>query len=175
MTRSALAQVAPLVGLLADWRGFLLPGGKCLTPSTAVSEKRRRLGHHMSERIKVAPDTIMETLRAVVAERPDRVYEEPVLAPSPMTSCYYVHGTGADRTPGCLVGHVFNRLGVSLDALQKYEGDSAEDVAAHVLEITGHPDDVAEVRSVLDEAQSRQDMGDTWGRALEIATRNVGE
>lgn len=127
------------------------------------------------ERIKVPASDVTRVLAEVVAERPDHVYAEPVPAPMSMTSCYYVHGAEDDRTPGCLVGHVLNRLGVPLDTLQQHEGESASDVAARTLIITGHPDETSAVYRVLDDAQSWQDLGETWGRALEIATLRRGE
>lgn len=127
------------------------------------------------ERIKVPASEVTRVLHEVVTERPDHLYESPENPPNPMTVCYYVHSETGTAVPGCLVGHVLNRLGVPLATLEQHEGESAADVAALTLEISGHPDDTAEAYRVLDDAQTFQDMGRTWGRALEIALTKPGE
>lgn len=123
------------------------------------------------ERIKVGASDVASMLRAVVAERPDYIYEPPTVRPDPMTACYYVHG----EAPGCLIGHVLNRLGVPLPELARWEGQSADDVANETLNITGHPDAVAKVLTELSWAQNFQDGGRSWGDALADATRKPGE
>jgi hypothetical protein len=115
--------------------------------------------------IKVTADQVMQTLREVVAERPDYVYEVPEgYAAETNVSCYYVHGD----VPGCVVGHVLNRLGVPLSDLALVEGRGAYKVVDWFLNITD-PDGVVDVEHVLSVAQSRQDRGDSWGEALEVA------
>ncbi|MFF1597704.1 hypothetical protein ACFVYV_09430 [Streptomyces mirabilis] len=123
------------------------------------------------EPIKVTAETVLKTLREVVAERPEHVYESPDNAPKSNVSCYYVHGyADGVQVPGCVVGHVLNRLGVPLSELRLHEGESAYTLVGKLLRVLD-PEDQYEVEAVLSEVQYNQDGGQPWGRALEIATR----
>lgn len=104
------------------------------------------------QRIKVSEEVVISTLREVAAGRPDYVYERPEGG----SYCLYVHGD----QPGCIVGHVLNRLGVPLAELEKREGRGAFVVAAEFLHTTGF------AREVLDVAQALQDRGRTWGESV---------
>jgi hypothetical protein len=121
--------------------------------------------------IKVDATKVMDTLRTVVAERPDYVYEAPEELVTDGASCFYVHGDA----PGCLVGQVLNRLGVPLTDMERYEGTGAYSLLPHVVELTGDPDAADDVATALTEAQYQQDQGVTWSKALELATRRIGE
>lgn len=111
-------------------------------------------------KITTANETVLATLREVVAESPDYVYSNPVPSderPDPDMSCMYVHGD----VPGCLIGHVLHRLGVPLGELAKREGGAAYIVADDFLRgVSGG------VLSRLDFAQGAQDSGKTWRDAL---------
>lgn len=112
------------------------------------------------DKIITTDDEVMATLRAVVAERPDYVYEAPE-----EDGCVYV----ADGTPSCLVGHVLHRLGVSLEALSVLDMNGG---LAAWRAVPGVLDGVS--GSTVDRlwaAQTAQDNGDTWGEALEYADR----
>ncbi|MGW1859348.1 hypothetical protein [Streptomyces collinus] len=130
-------------------------------------------------RVTVPASKVIETLREVVAEQPDYTYEAPahMAGEGAPLSCFYVHVDGNDEpdTPGCLVGHVLNRLGVPLDRLAMYEGTGAGGMVAAVLDVTGHPDEVGNVVDVLAFTQDAQDNGSTWADALADATRLHGE
>jgi hypothetical protein len=123
--------------------------------------------------ITVPATKVLQTLREVVAERPEYEYKAPadMLSYEDSSMCFYVHGD----QPGCLVGHVLNRVGVPLSVLAQREGVGAYSVVPQVLNLTGEPDDVATVQDVLTEVQYAQDQGATWGEALEEATRKPGE
>lgn len=129
------------------------------------------------ERITVPAAKVLETLTAVATENPGYVYAAPEHQASESLSCYYVHKdeNGENVTPGCLVGKVLNVLGVSLEALSRYEGSGAYSVTATVLEVTGQPDEIRAAHDALGIAQNAQDAGATWGDALERATRKPGE
>lgn len=101
-------------------------------------------------------EQVMTTLREVVAENPDYVYESPDRTAD--IPCLYVH----DDKPGCLVGHVLNRLGVELEDLSEYEGSDADKFVrpGFVSERAGR---------VLQHAQFEQDRGDAWRYALDAA------
>ncbi|MDX2590973.1 hypothetical protein PV343_01365 [Streptomyces sp. WI03-4A] len=130
-------------------------------------------------RVTVPASEVIETLREVVAEQPDYTYEAPahMAGEGAPLSCFYVHVGGNDEpdTPGCLVGHVLNRLGVPLDRLAMYEGTGSGGMLASVLEITGPLDEIYRVDEALALAQDAQDNGSTWADALEAATRKPGE
>jgi hypothetical protein len=80
------------------------------------------------------------------------------------TSCHYVHGD----QPGCIVGHVLHRAGVSLADLSNYEGQGAEDPASQLTDAGG------EVVRLLAFAQEHQDRGVPWGEAVRQALELVG-
>jgi hypothetical protein len=112
--------------------------------------------------MQITDDDVIRTLREVVAERPDYVYERPAHMHGGLPSCLYVHYTEAgEREPGCIVGQVLHRLGVPLETLERHEGHTAAYVATDA--VGSMSDDIARI---LDTAQYRQDEGKTWGEAL---------
>lgn len=126
----------------------------------------------------VTPTEALDTLRAVVSGHEDYVYAAPAHQVQPGASCFYVHHnteTG-EKSPGCVVGHVLNRLGVSLDTLMGYEGTRADqviqDLTREDLQPTPRPH-VTYLRRLLDQAQQCQDNGAPWGDALERASKVV--
>lgn len=115
------------------------------------------------EKIKVSEADVLNTLQAVVDERPDYVYARPAHMPADLGLCRYVHTAEGDpetRTPGCLVGQVLSRLGIPLEELQKHEGSGATNVTPLFIYTTGRAVDI------LQGAQDNQDGGDAWGEAL---------
>jgi hypothetical protein len=126
---------------------------------------------------KITDELIISTLRAVVAERPDYVYERPAhMAPirdgdgEIVGECMYVHTDPEDDSklsPGCLVGTVLYRLGMPLEELQRHEGEGGWDV---VDEFGGD-----DSRVVMQDVQLRQDSGVPWGAALELALTDPSE
>jgi hypothetical protein len=121
------------------------------------------------ERIKVTGDAVISTLREVADEHPDYVYEAPTSQLAPGLSCFYVHGKGESAVPGCIVGHVLNRLGVPLNSLAQHEGNDACDLADKFLEIQG--DLAVDAHSAIMGAQQNQDSGRPWGESVAMAVR----
>jgi hypothetical protein len=115
--------------------------------------------------IKVTGSAVIETLREVVAEQPEYVYEAPEQQTTTQLSCFYVHGS----VPGCVVGHVLNRLGVPLHVLAGYEGSDARLLVDRTLSFDGDPEDANDARLALQAAQAAQDGGMTWGGSLALA------
>jgi hypothetical protein len=108
-------------------------------------------------------ERVVETAKMVVAERgEDYVYEGPGDVRG-NGMCRYVY---RDQ-PSCLVGHVLYRLGVPLETLKSADGVSfaATDVCSDLLR--GSAFDDGEIGDFLDAVQSRQDIGETWGNALQ--------
>jgi hypothetical protein len=109
----------------------------------------------------------MDTLRAVVAERPEHVYNAPdhMRTEDNGNECFYVHVDrhGENPEPGCLVGCVLNRLGVPLASLARWEHFGVNAMAGAVVEAS------VDVVQVLAIAQDAQDNGATWERALAAA------
>lgn len=102
----------------------------------------------------------VRVVREIAAEQPDRVYERPRgtgigIAPA----CLYAHGA----EPGCIMGHVAIRLGVPIDVVQDWDGKGG---IATILKAHSIQEGVW-----LDEVQVRQDQGETWGDAVELADR----
>lgn len=111
----------------------------------------------------ITDETIMATLKAVVAENPEHIYVRPADYTMPGEPCLYVHGD----VPGCVIGRVLHRLGVPLSDLRDNEG-----VSAYVLLHGGFGISV-EMAYFLDAVQGSQDGGSTWGSALtEAAVAN---
>lgn len=128
------------------------------------------------ERITVPASKVLETLSKVASERPEYVYEAPAhMTEDRALTCFYVHETDGEQTPGCLVGKVLNVLGIPLERLSAYEGTGAYSVTERVLDVQGEPDAISDVLNSLAAAQDAQDNGATWGDALERATRKPGE
>lgn len=118
-------------------------------------------------------ESFTAAMEAVVQERgPDWVYPlgEPgwVLADDLMSAsggCRYVR-TDADE-PGCIIGAALHKMGVPLHQLRPWEGQSVAAVIPEI-EITlniGHASE--NLMDAADWAQTRQDLGATWGEALE--------
>lgn len=117
--------------------------------------------------ITLSDEQVMNALRDVVAENPDKVYKAPESMRGYWGTCFYVHhNEDGSKEPGCIVGTVLHRLGVSLDALQGQEGLQAMS-ATHGLGVKGLTD---EARYTLRRVQRRQDRGDSWGAAYTAVT-----
>lgn len=120
----------------------------------------------------VTPGQVLDTLRDVVRGQEDYVYGAPAHQAAPGMACFYVHTDqeSGEKSPGCVVGHVLNRLGVPLDILSsEYEGMRA---AIVVVNLTGQVDPDSTTVSlgrILDQAQQVQDNNGTWGEALRRA------
>ncbi|MFF3363612.1 hypothetical protein [Streptomyces misionensis] len=104
-----------------------------------------------------------ELLAEAVAEKgADYVYTGPDGEqgnPDRAAECYYVHG----QQPGCIVGNVLHRAGVSLADLAQYEGQAAEDPVEQLTKAN-----VAAVRLLIS-VQELQDRGTPWGEAVRQA------
>lgn len=117
------------------------------------------------EKITVDAETVIRTLHEVALENPDYVYVKPDLAGLPNKNCLYSHVV----QPGCIVGHVLNRLGVplaDLDELDERAFAGAYNVLPDVLDV---PLGQSDVFHALSSAQAAQDNGNTWGEALRCA------
>jgi hypothetical protein len=104
--------------------------------------------------------TVVALLGEIAAERPDYVYR-----PGKDGGYLYVDGVGDDARPGCIVGHVFHRFGISLDYLSSCEGYFPDHITDGLYEITlTHA-----AGDVLITAMARQDHGRAWGYVADIA------
>lgn len=127
----------------------------------------------MSEMLTVKQ--ALELLHEVVEEvGEDHRYQQ---VPSPSSDagsagCRYEY----NGAPSCLVGHVLHRAGWPLSALQDLDtrGVGAEEL--YYVELPdGTPGVTQGAARVLNRAQGRQDLGDTWGTALEAAVEMAAE
>lgn len=118
----------------------------------------------------VTPAEVLSTLREVVQGKEDYLYQAPDHQRTGGNTCFYVHRDAVtdEKTPGCLVGHVLNRLGVPLSELAKCEGTRASIVIEHLQNEEQNPVN-AYIRRTLDKAQQIQDNSGTWGEALREA------
>lgn len=74
-------------------------------------------------------------------------------------TCHYVHGD----EPGCIVGHILHKAGVSLADLSDYESQGAEDPVENLT------DPEPGVTKLLNWAQDFQDRGVPWGKSVQRA------
>lgn len=125
--------------------------------------------------IEVTVEQVKSAVKAALTEKgEDFLYVNPFGQPMrdeagyhTGASCFYVHGDVV-QTPGCFVGNVLHRLGVSLEYLTGCEHMRAGAVIAS-LEV----DNVLKMsfasRQMLVTIQSAQDSGKTWGEAVKAA------
>jgi hypothetical protein len=83
---------------------------------------------------------------------------------------YFDPATGC---PSCMVGHVLSYKGITLKALELGEVSNTTDVADLVSGLVIEVD--VETQYLLTLAQSNQDEGSTWGRALKTALEGYEE
>lgn len=118
--------------------------------------------------IELTLDRTKELLAAAVAEKgADYVYTTPdgqQSSPEDLTTCLYVHGD----QPGCIVGHVLHKAGVSLPLLSRSESDDAEG-ALGGLKADGIVAYEGRVSDLLKSVQAKQDHGVAWGTAVDEA------
>lgn len=107
----------------------------------------------------LTPRRALELLIDVVeAYGEDTVYER--VPHHTGSRCVYVN----EGKPSCLVGHVLVRAGCQVDVLQRFDdGVPAGVIHWHIPQVSG------DAARVLDAAQTSQDIGYTWGEALEAA------
>lgn len=120
--------------------------------------------------MQITDEQVIATLKEVVAEQPNYVYA----APEHMTSgteCFYVHmdADGSNQRPGCVVGHVLSRLGISLDELGEHEDAPAGAVVTRLVDGLN-----VVTEDLLQDVQTSQDGGNSWSEALTSALENAG-
>lgn len=111
---------------------------------------------------------VRDALRGVAYGSPGYTYSAPGwMDPDTEGVCFYVHHAFDDQdilTPGCMVGHALNRLGIPLHVLVQHEDRPASDIVEEFF-----PQTSEETLHAYTWAQSRQDCGRTWGQAIRDA------
>jgi len=115
----------------------------------------------------ITKEEALLVLKEIVSERPDYVYPKVELG-----SCFYRY----EGAPSCLLGHLFDRLGV-IDLFLKPDDGVGEDcgdghagpIAAYSNWACGAVKIEGDLLPILARAQSEQDVGTPWGDALNIA------
>ncbi|MER5883111.1 hypothetical protein ABT160_04725 [Streptomyces sp. NPDC001941] len=119
----------------------------------------------------VTDEKVLETLRELVAERPDYVYSCPEHMEGKVdggdAACFYVHTDedGSLVSPGCAIGVALHRLGVDLESLADVETHQASVVVSRFFSELSRS-----TMTKLNCMQSYQDNGHTWGAAYVMAT-----
>jgi hypothetical protein len=126
----------------------------------------------------ITTSIVLDLLEAAVEERgEDYVYQQN-LPNHYLGGCLYL----VEDKPGCIVGVVFDKLGVSHEAIglmdqgTSYSGGGFSVTAEAVQEILGQDGfefEDHEAIEILRTAQHVQDAGDTWGNALKDAHRTA--
>ncbi|MFJ8930622.1 hypothetical protein ACIRLA_28970 [Streptomyces sp. NPDC102364] len=119
--------------------------------------------------VKLTDETALAALRDVVAKRPEFVYTAPLHMVDEQNTdrCFYVHTDedGSLVSAGCAIGAVLHELGVPLEELTKHE-----DRPAYVMLADVAPQLSVSVRSKLNDMQTYQDAGSSWGVAYAKVT-----
>lgn len=115
-----------------------------------------------------------ELLREAVAERgADYIYSKSEGSDGPFSSCLYVHKDAAGNPrPGCGVGVVLHKAGVTLGSLAEEEGLSAMQVLGS-MRVKGILDADPFATELLLVFQGWQDTGWPWGQALTLSLHGV--
>lgn len=128
--------------------------------------------------IEVTVQQVIDTTRAIVAERPDYIYTNEageVTGPLNSTPCSNVHRDDEGKLiPGCLVGTVLAKLGAPLEELATEGMNSTaayESVPSFITTGSNRADEG--IIEFLAMAQVRQDLGDTWSVALAKASKHI--
>lgn len=112
----------------------------------------------------VTEDQYLQAIHDAVAERGENwVYpfgKEGWRIGDSENSCRYVRSDKPE--PACIVGEVLHRVGVPLGDLSQHEGRAA----SVTLPTLGMPGSMKAVLDALDDAQTSQDLGSSWGQAL---------
>ncbi|MFB7899230.1 hypothetical protein ACFC1B_23190 [Streptomyces xiamenensis] len=110
---------------------------------------------------EISDRALIDAIRAVAAEYPERVYERT----EPDANCRYVHPTKTGLKCGCLLGHAFHRLGVPLDVLALHDESGAE--LNTVLPMLA-PNVGAGGYDFAKRVQTWQDCDEPWGSAVKL-------
>lgn len=109
---------------------------------------------------------LAEKVLSLAAEKPDYVYDSPVVNYLGDTVCTYLDPK--DPTKGsCLVGQAAIACGVPPEVLAHWEGSAAISLLDNLLSskaLDGWDDELARA---IDATQSLQDMSEPWGAAVE--------
>lgn len=76
----------------------------------------------MTDTTKITDELFLSTLKDVVKENPDYVYAEDEKSKDVYGDSLCVYFYPEDGKPACVVGHVFDRLGVSPDVVMAQNG-----------------------------------------------------
>lgn len=112
---------------------------------------------------EITDDLFLSTLKDVVEENPDYVYaeDEKFLDDFDEVSCVYFD---EDGKPACVVGHVFDRLGVDPDVIMAQNGMPFVFNYFRKL-FSGLSHDFVDRVSIV---QRHQDGGSTWAEAYRL-------
>ena len=124
----------------------------------------------------ITEEQLLSTFEAVVAEHGENtVYQFPDGA----TECKYVHvDSQGEDAPGCVWGHILNKLGIPLKVVDIYEGQGicftlGSLTRLPVMPGSRHNND--RLGFALRSSQGLQDDGGTWGEALAEFKRVLAE
>lgn len=110
---------------------------------------------------KITTTQIWNEVQRLAAAEPERVYIKPI----GYRYCSY-HDSLDQPGRGCLIGEAMKNLGVEIPV------DLFDEVADAVLVLDIHVDESLEKLII---AQSVQDSGNEWGKAISIAERYAEE
>lgn len=120
-------------------------------------------------------DQVIELTESLVKLDPDFVYKDPDGKSGASASCMYVHASQKGIVPGCLVGAVLHKAGIPLDVLSRYDDNNhPAELLLDSLSNFGLLEGDSNVSDFLQNAQYAQDLGHTWGEALQRGKKAAG-
>lgn len=89
-------------------------------------------------------------------------------------ACHYVHYVDGENVPGCIVGHILNRLGVPLEEMdtERFGNTPADNLLESLADrgiISLESVTNGRISGYLKTAQYKQDTGNHWGYAIACA------
>lgn len=104
--------------------------------------------------------TLYSKVVELATEQPDFVYSE-----SKYQSCLYTQGRDYNQTcDGCLIGQALQRMGFTKDEVRPLDYVGSIEAVSEYFSLKD--EETTSIINSLQEIQTRQDKGRTWGRSV---------
>jgi hypothetical protein len=126
--------------------------------------------------IELTLEKAFKLAKSFVEPNPDFIYKDENGWSGRAANCQYIHSTGTkDEKPGCIIGFMFDALGVERSKLIKFDDNShTASQAMGLLRKYGEMSIDQDAFTFIDCLQRQQDAGYSWGDSLKYAAGIVG-
>jgi hypothetical protein len=126
--------------------------------------------------IELTLEKAFELAKSFVEPNPDFIYKDEEGLSGLTARCHYIHGADTDlEKPGCIVGFMFDALGVERSKLIKFDDNSH--TASQVMRLLREHGEMSfdqDAFTFIDWLQQKQDAGHSWGKSLIDAAKIAG-